>query len=93
MNKLPTTTHLQFLILDMIGRHGIRPGLEIRVGLRAFGEGESASSFYQSMKRLEALGFVVGEDAPGDRAYRLTEEGKRRHEEALVFYRGRVAIP
>lgn len=88
MNKLPTTTHLQFLLLDLIG-HGTRHGMKIRAGLREFGAGESASSVYQSMRLLETLGFVVGDDVLGDRSYRLADEGKRRHEEALAFYRDR----
>jgi DNA-binding PadR family transcriptional regulator len=105
MKKLPTLTHLQFLILDTIGDAQEHYGLEIRTALKEFGEARNSPSFYQSMRRLEDAGWVHGDykyrrvqgahnrdEVLRERVYRLTPLGERLHKETLDFYRTRMTI-
>ena len=98
--SLPVPTHLQFLIMNIIGASDARPGQAIRNGLAEYGEARNGPAFYQAMRRLEEKGWVEGEytstvlEATADRrgqhirekAYRLTDFGKSLHNETLDFY-------
>ena len=56
---LPTLTHLQFAILDVLGACK-RSGREVRAGLKGRGIRKDGPAFYQLMARLEDAGFVKG---------------------------------
>src|SRR5436190_602300 len=56
---IPNITHLQFLVLNIIGATE-RSGRYIRERLAAEGVRGSLPSFYQSMSRLEDGAFVKG---------------------------------
>ena len=58
-DKLPSITHLQFLVLGML-RDGPHSGREIRAELARHRVRRTAPAFYQMMARLEDAGFVDG---------------------------------
>jgi len=91
--KLPTLTHLQFLILDIVG--GVEmSGRELREKLRARGVRKTGPAFYQLMARLEDAGFVKGGydqkiidgQIIKERRYRILGAGAKARNETLEFY-------
>ena len=58
--ELPELTHLQFLVLDIIGTAKLR-GREVREELKSRGVSKTGPAFYQMMARLEEAKFVVGD--------------------------------
>lgn len=97
---IPPATHLQFLILDIIGESKERPGLAIRQCLIEYDEERNGPAFYQLMRRLEDYAWVKGEYASTvqsatanrrgqhlrEKTYRLTALGKKVHNQTLQFY-------
>lgn len=56
---LPTLTHLQFLVLDLIqNAHGAIAAQQLQGALAAAGVEHRGPKFYQLMKRLEEGGYV-----------------------------------
>jgi DNA-binding PadR family transcriptional regulator len=95
--RLPTLTHLQFLILDsLLG--GERSGQEVRDALAAVKFHKSGPAFYQLMARLEDAKFVAGrykqktiDGQPiKERRYKLLAGGRRAHDETRDFYLERL---
>jgi DNA-binding PadR family transcriptional regulator len=58
-DRLPSITHLQFLVLGLL-RDGPRSGRDIRGDLGRHGFRRTSPAFYQMMARLEDAGFVKG---------------------------------
>lgn len=93
MKKLPKISHLQFLVLRIIGTKQ-KFGWDVRHELAAQGVRRSGPGFYQLMSRLEASGFVVGEyDAVivdrqliRQRRYKLTGTGITEWQNTRDFY-------
>jgi len=56
---LPDITHLQFLVLDILGG-AAKSGREVRAKLAEHGLHKSGPAFYQMMARLEDADFVEG---------------------------------
>jgi DNA-binding PadR family transcriptional regulator len=90
---LPEITHLQFLILQILG--GLeRSGKYIREQLEEYGEEKSLPAFYQAMSRLEDAGLVSGSarkvEIEGlqltERWYKVTIAGERARRAAIEFY-------
>jgi len=94
--KLPTLTHLQFLILDIVGGAEMS-GRDLREKLRARGVRKTGPAFYQLMARLEDAGFVKGwydqkiidGQIIKERRYRILGAGAKARENTLDFYRQR----
>jgi len=57
--RLPSITHLQFLVLGLLLRDA-QPGRRIRRDLAAHAIRRTAPAFYQMMSRLEESGLVRG---------------------------------
>jgi DNA-binding PadR family transcriptional regulator len=97
--KLPTLSHLQFLILECLGTTKL-PGRDLRQRLAKKGAKKTGPSFYQLMARLEEAGFVEGEYSQKivqaqiikERIYRMTTEGERAFRETLSFYSQRAPV-
>jgi DNA-binding PadR family transcriptional regulator len=93
VDRVPTITHLQFLVLGTLVA-GERPGREIRDVIARFGVRRTAPAFYQMMARLERSRWVegwyeqitVGDQAVTERRYRLRPAGARVWNEARAFY-------
>jgi DNA-binding PadR family transcriptional regulator len=96
-DRLPHLTHLQFLVLSLIGA-GEPPGRTVREALRPYGVRRSAPAFYQLMARLERDGLVhgryhpvvVGDQSVKERRYRLTPTGEAAWSRTRAFY---TAVP
>jgi len=58
-DRLPTITHLQFLVLGLLG-DGPRSGRHIRAELGRHAVRRTSPAFYQMMARLEDAGFIEG---------------------------------
>ena len=91
--RLPTLTHLQFLVLGiLLGNE--QPGRVVRASLAAYGVRRSAAAFYQMMARLERERFVegqygpvvIGDQAVTERRYRITAVGAKRWADSRAFY-------
>src|SRR4051812_32108854 len=90
---IPDLTHLQFLVLSIIGAVA-RPGKHVRDKLAEEGERKSLPAFYQMMSRLEDAGFVKGEsrrtEVEGfpvtERWYKVTGKGLKAMETTRDFY-------
>ena len=91
--KLPSVSHLQFLVLSVL-RSGEHAGRALRRVAAGFGVRHTAAAFYQMMARLERDGLVegwydqvqVGDQAVKERRYRITQRGVRAWGEARTFY-------
>ena len=91
--RLPTLTHLQFLVLGLL-RDGEQPGRVIRETLARHGVRRTAPAFYQLMARLERDGVVEGRyeqvtaggQAVTERRYVLRARGRELWTEARDFY-------
>jgi hypothetical protein len=91
---IPDTTHLQFLILDLLMSAGEMPGRDLRSKLAAEGQSKSGPAFYQLMARLEDLKYVTGwyvekmidGQRIKERRYRIAAAGERARDEVLRFY-------
>ena len=91
--RLPKLTHLQFLVLGIIRREQ-RSGKHIRNALRDLGIRKSGPSFYQSMARLEDVGYVRGwyeqevidSQIIRERFYEITALGNRTWLASREFY-------
>ena len=91
---LPEITHLQFLVLTVLGGQQ-RSGREVRDRLRGEKIHKSAPAFYQLMARLEEAKVVKGwyerEEIDGlivrQRCYKVTASGVRAWNGARDFYR------
>jgi DNA-binding PadR family transcriptional regulator len=96
--RLPTITHLQFLVLGLLKEHE-QPGRLIREALAAYGVKRSAPAFYQLMARLERDRLVdgwyeqvtAGDQAVTERRYRLRPAGAKLWTEAREFYTAAIA--
>jgi DNA-binding PadR family transcriptional regulator len=92
-DRLPDITHLQFLVLGLIGE-GESSGRTVRMALRGYGVRRSAPAFYQLMARLERDGLVhgryhpivVGDQTVNERRYRLTSVGETAWSRTRSFY-------
>ncbi len=93
---IPELTHLQFLILMIIG--GLeRPGRYVREKLAEEGDKRSLPAFYQVMARLEEAGMVEGSahrieverHSVTERRYKVTLAGRKALAEAQDFYAAR----
>jgi hypothetical protein len=57
--ELPTLTHLQFLVLDLMGSQGDGTSAQqLQANLLALNVDQTGPKFYQLMKRLEEGGYV-----------------------------------
>lgn len=100
MDRLPTVTHLQFLVLEHL-RGGERAGSDTRALLAEHGARRTLAAFYQLMARLEEGGLVVGRYAQKtvrgqvvkERRYALTPLGEAAWQETCSFYRSRLGEP
>ena len=98
MKRIPTVTHLQFLVLGLL-REREQPGRVIREALAAHGVRRSAPAFYQLMARLERDRLVdgwyeqvsAGDQAVTERRYRLRPAGAKLWAEARDFYTALIA--
>src|SRR5688572_18267316 len=96
---IPDLTHLQFLVLDVIGAKE-RPGKYVREKLTSQGERKTLPAFYQMMARLEDAKFVegsyrkieVGGQQLQERWYRITASGIRAWQATRDFYIHRAAV-
>ena len=92
-DRLPSVTHLQFLVLGLL-RGGEQAGREIRDVLVRYGVKSTTAAFYQMMARLERDRLVegwyeqitIGDQAVTERRYRLRSSGERLWREARAFY-------
>jgi DNA-binding PadR family transcriptional regulator len=91
--RLPSLTHLQFIVLGaLLGNE--RRGRDLRRELARHGVRRSAPAFYQMMARLEDAGWVDGsytqEIVDGqiikERGYRITSAGQRAWTATRDFY-------
>jgi DNA-binding PadR family transcriptional regulator len=98
---LPSVTHLQFLVLDIVKAHA--KGLsanDLREALLREGQAYSGPRFYQLLARLEASGwidswsqhFAVGGGTVERTYYRITSKGKSAWDVTLIFYRTRILL-
>jgi len=91
--RLPSVTHLQFLVLGLLLREP-GPGRRIRRDLAAHGIRRTAPAFYQMMSRLEEAGLVRGwydqKIVDGqiikERHYKLTSAGAAAWSDTRDFY-------
>jgi hypothetical protein len=96
--RLPSVTHLQFLVLDALSG-GEQAGRDLRALLAAHGVRNSAPAFYQMMARLEDAAMVegwydqkvVGGQLLKERHYRIARAGSRALAETRSFYLERAA--
>jgi DNA-binding PadR family transcriptional regulator len=94
--RLPSLTHLQFLVLGaLLGTGGEpRAGRELRAELTRYRVRRSAPAFYQMMARLEDAGWVEGfytqqvvdSQIIKERGYRITAAGQRAWDGTRDFY-------
>src|SRR5688572_593407 len=90
---LPELTHLQFLVLDIIGSNTMK-GREIREQLKHHGMKKGGPAFYQLMARLEEAKMVKGwytqEIIDGqiikERSYHILGSGARAYRSTARFY-------
>lgn len=80
MSRLPSLTHLQFLLLSLIADGS--KAESVRGGLAEFGHTASSPTFHQLLRRLEHLELVDCTEG----VYRVTDKGKRQHHATLSFY-------
>ncbi len=80
MNRLPSLTHLQFLLLSLIA--GGSTAETVRGRLAEFGYAASSPTFYQLLRRLEHLELANCTEG----VYRVTDKGNRQHHATLSFY-------
>lgn len=93
MTELPRLSHLQFLVLGVLGS-GSLIGRTLRDRLADLAVKKSGPGFYQFMARLEESGYVSGEyeervidgQRIRERRYELTAEGKGAWETSREFY-------
>ena len=91
--RVPSITHLQFLVLAML-RGGPRLGRHVRRGLASHGVARTAPAFYQMMARLEDAGLIAGEydqkiigsQIIKERRYTLTGDGESAWKATRDFY-------
>ena len=91
--RLPSITHLQFLVLGLLLRDP-QPGRRIRRHLATHGVRRTAPAFYQMMSRLEEAGLVRGwydqKVVDGqiikERHYKLTPPGATAWSDTRDFY-------
>lgn len=91
--RLPSITHLQFLVLGLLLRDP-QPGRRLRRDLAARGIRRTAPAFYQMMSRLEEAGLVRGwyhqKIVDGqiikERHYKLTASGAAAWTDTRDFY-------
>lgn len=96
--RLPSITHLQFLVLDALSQ-GEAPGRALREVLAQHKVTRTAPAFYQMMARLEDAEFVEGwydqKVVDGqllkERRYRITKAGARALADTRAFYVERLA--
>ena len=96
--RLPSITHLQFLVLEALS-DGEQPGRDLRALLVHHGVRSSAPAFYQMMARLEEAALVegrydqkvIGGQLLKERRYRLLTAGRRALAETRTFYLDRLA--
>jgi DNA-binding PadR family transcriptional regulator len=92
--ELPGFTHLQFVVVSLL-MDGERSGRQIRSSLADEGVDRSGPAFYQMMARMEEGGLVQGRYEPAwiggqeviERLYQVTDEGRKRWDSTLRFYR------
>lgn len=92
-DRLPSLTHLQFLVLSALAS-GEQPGRAVRETLATYGISRTAPAFYQMMARLERDGLVEGwygqvetaVQAHTERRYRATAEGMKAWHTSCAFY-------
>jgi DNA-binding PadR family transcriptional regulator len=93
VRRLPSLTHLQFLVLGaLLGAE--QPGRALRRELGRYGVRRSAPAFYQMMGRLEDAGWVEGSYTQKivdsqiikERRYRITSSGARAWTDTRDFY-------
>jgi len=90
---VPTLTHLQFLVLQILGGSQ-RPGRYLRAELAKNAQRKSLPAFYQMMARLEDANFVEGsyrridiDDQPvQERCYKITAPGLKAYHSTRDFY-------
>ena len=98
-NRLPSITHLQFLVLGCLLQDE-QPGRVIRETIADYGVRRSGPAFYQMMARLERAKLVegwyeqitVGDQAVTERRYRIRPAGARVWRETDEFYRKAVPL-
>lgn len=99
LDRIPATTHLQFLILTML-MEGERSGRDLRAALANAGVRKSGPAFYQLMGRLEDEGYIVGwydqkvieSQGVRERRYKITEGGHAAWEDVCDFYRSHMNL-
>ena len=97
-DKVPSLTHLQFLVLGTLVSSE-QPGREIRRILQHYRVRSTSAAFYQMMARLERTRLVegwyeqitVGDQAVTERRYRITAAGERLWSETQAFYQSVAA--
>ncbi len=97
--RIPTITHLQFLVLGCLV-HEEQPGRVIRERIAEYGVRRSGPAFYQMMSRLERARLVdgwyeqviVGDQAVTERRYRIRPAGLRLWRETDEFYRNAAPL-
>jgi hypothetical protein len=91
--NVPDISHLQFLVLELIGARKIT-GRELREMLAKRGVKKSGPAFYQLMGRLEDAKFVSGSFTKKfvegqlirERVYSVTGAGERAFNGTIDFY-------
>lgn len=91
--RLPTITHLQFLVLGCL-LDGEQAGRSIREAIAGYGVRRSGPAFYQMMARLERASLVdgwyeqvtVGDQGVTERRYRILPSGRKLWFETRAFY-------
>ena len=98
---LPTLTHLQFLVLDLVRTDSLEVAAqEIMSCLRDAGVGHEGPKFYQLMRRMEECGLVFARskviDVAGGKIqrtfYKLTAEGVTSWKLSANFYAARAKM-
>ena len=96
--RLPSITHLQFLVLEAL-TDGEQAGRVLRRVLADYGMRNSAPAFYQMMARLEEASLVTGQyigkvirgQHVKERHYTLTSDGTRALSSTRTFYLNHLA--
>ena len=101
MKPLPTISHLQFLVLDILGHAiGDVSATVLRKALSEYGDVRSGPKFYQLMRRMEEdrllevvhARFEIAGGEVGRTLYRRTGQGLEAWQAVLDFYleRGKI---
>ena len=94
---IPTVTHIQFVVLDILQSGKWVSAHRVRTALKSFGDSRQGPAFYQLMQRMVKDGFIkhevrlmaVDDCMPVARTYyKILASGLNAWRETIVFYGG-----